>query len=178
MTDDMTKAELRKIIKAEKHRLGEDVLLQMSDRVVSLLEHHPVFIHASTVLLYYSLPDEVATHDLLMKYADQKTILLPVVVDDNLQLRVYRPERMRTGAFGIMEPEGEAFTRYADIDLAVIPGMGFDDEGHRLGRGRGFYDRLLPFIPCEKIGLCFPFQYMESIPSEPHDIRVDEVIHG
>ena len=174
----MTKSELRKSIKAEKQRYGENALLQMSGRVVSLLEHHPDFIKASTVLLYYSLPDEVATHDLLLKYADQKTILLPVVDGDNLQLRVYRPETMQTGAFGILEPEGEAFTRYFDIDLAVIPGMAFDKEGHRLGRGRGYYDRLLPLIPCKKIGLCFPFQYKDEIPAEPHDIRMDEVIHG
>ena len=144
---------------------------------MSLLEHHPVFIHASTVLLYYSLPDEVATHDLLLKYADQKTILLPVVVDDNLQLRVYRPERMRTGAFGIMEPVGQHFNDYDQIELAVVPGVAFDAEGHRLGRGRGYYDRFLPLLPhAYKLGLCFDFQKVEHVPTDANDICMDEVL--
>ncbi len=172
----MTKKELRKRIREEKKRLGDDNLLQLSECVVNRLEQHPDFVQARIVLLYSSLPDEVDTLTLLAKYAGQKTILLPVVVGDNLQLRVYQPERMMEGAFGIMEPEGEAFNDYDAIQLAVIPGMAFDKQGHRLGRGRGFYDRLLPLITCKKIGLCFPFQFLETIPAETHDVLMDEVV--
>ena len=64
----------------------------------------------------------------------------------------------------------------ADIDLAVIPGMAFDRDGHRLGRGKGFYDKLLPGIKCRKIGLCFSFQLADSVPIEPHDIVMDMVL--
>jgi len=172
----MTKSELRKHIRSEKKRIGEERLLELSERVVDHLEQHPDFLYARTVLLYYSLPDEVSTHALLLKYASLKTILLPVVVGDDLQLRVYQPELMQKGAFGIMEPRGEVFCDYDNIDLAVIPGMAFDKDGRRLGRGRGYYDRILPLIPCKKIGLCFPFQFFDNIPTETHDISVDEVV--
>lgn len=172
----MTKEELRKAIRAIKNQTSSDELTLMSGRAVERLERHLDFVNARIVLLYHSLPDEVSTRDLLLRYAGRKTILLPVVVGEDLQLRVYQPETMKTGAFGIMEPEGEPFTRYSDIDLAVIPGMAFDMDGHRLGRGRGYYDRLLPLVPCRKIGLCFPFQFVETVPSEPHDIAVDEVV--
>ncbi len=76
-----------------------------------------------------------------------------------------------------MEPAGCLFTDYSAVDLAVVPGMAFDKSGNRLGRGKGYYDRLLPLIGYKyKIGICFPFQFLDSIPVEPTDIPVDEVI--
>ncbi len=172
----MTKQELRKWIRAEKKSYGKDELKSMSDRVAGSLELHPDFIQAQTVLLYNSLPDEVSTQSLLEKYSGVKNILLPRVVGDDLELISYHPDAVHVGAFGIMEPDGAPFTDYPSIDLAVIPGMAFDAQGHRLGRGRGYYDRLLPKLQCKKIGLCFPFQFLELIPTEPHDIPMDEVI--
>jgi 5-formyltetrahydrofolate cyclo-ligase len=77
-----------------------------------------------------------------------------------------------------MEPIGEVFpeSRYDEITLALIPGMAFDAEGHRLGRGKGYYDRLLPRLSrAYKMGVCFPFQMVDAVPSEPHDQKVDEV---
>ena len=189
----MTKSELRKHIRSEKKRIGEERLLELSERVVDHLEQHPDYLYARTVLLYYSLPDEVSTHALLLKYASLKTILLPVVVGDDLQLRVYQPELMQKGAFGIMEPYGEPFTDYHLIDIALIPGVAFDADGHRLGRGRGYYDRFLsshlltvPTVPepvegvegftPHLIGVCFDFQKVESVPHDANDIPVDMVI--
>ena len=85
----------------------------------------------------------------------------------------------RFGAYNIMEPVGEVFTDYAQIDLAVIPGVAFDRQLNRMGRGKGFYDRLLPQLgDAYKIGICFDFQLVESIECEEHDIRMDEVISG
>jgi 5-formyltetrahydrofolate cyclo-ligase len=82
-----------------------------------------------------------------------------------------------------MEPVGEPFTDYALIDIALIPGMAFDAAGHRLGRGRGYYDRFLSLlIPPSSLllprffGLCFDFQKVDTVPSDDHDIPVDIVI--
>ena len=78
--------------------------------------------------------------------------------------------------YGILEPDGEPFTEYESIDLAIIPGMAFALNGKRLGRGRGYYDRLLAKIPTTyKLGLCFPFQILDAIPSDDHDVPMDEV---
>ena len=69
------------------------------------------------------------------------------------------------------------FTDYAAIDLAVIPGVAFTPDGRRLGRGRGYYDRLLArFARAYTIGLAFPFQLLEDIPTEPHDIKLNEIL--
>lgn len=135
---------------------------------------------ADTLLLYYPLPDEVDVRPLVAA-ADRagKRVLLPVCVGDELELRQYEGEAsLAPGAFGIMEPQGTLFptSDYAQIQLALIPGMAFDLQGHRLGRGKGYYDRLLPLLPnAHLMGICYGFQLLDGIPTEPHDHLVDEV---
>lgn len=132
-----------------------------------------------TLLLYHSLPDEVCTHDLIQTlYAQGYTLLLPSVVGNDLILHVYEGEQaMNRGAsFGIQESLGTPFIDYSHIDLAIIPGMAFTQQGDRLGRGKGYYDRLLPQLTCPLIGIAFPFQILPYIPIELHDIQMTEVI--
>ena len=173
----MTKAELRKQIRLLKQQYTVEELKKMSQHAIQRMEAHPSFISAQTVLLYHALSDEVDTTYLIQQYADKKTILLPTVVGDELELHIFDAEsETKTGVFGIIESEGQLFTDYSQIDLAIIPGMAFDKEGNRLGRGKGYYDRLLPQLHCPKIGLCFSFQYFDSIPCEKHDTPMDEII--
>jgi 5-formyltetrahydrofolate cyclo-ligase len=77
-----------------------------------------------------------------------------------------------------MEPTGPLFApeNYDEIELALIPGMAFDRAGHRLGRGKGYYDRLLPRLKAQLLGICFPFQLLDEVPAESHDIPVGEII--
>ena len=92
-----------------------------SAKVLAALEAHPAFRAANTILLYHSLKDEVDTHAFIRKWSDKKRVLLPVVVDNDLELRIYSgPEDMATGSYGIEEPTGELFTDYAAIDLSLI----------------------------------------------------------
>jgi 5-formyltetrahydrofolate cyclo-ligase len=172
------KKELRQEMARQKAGLTPDERLHLSAPLLAALESHPAFGAASTVLLYHSLPDEVDTHAFVRKWWRAKRLLLPVVVGADLELREYKGEEsMALGRFGIEEPVGKAFTDYGGIDLAVVPGVAFDRRGNRLGRGRGYYDRLLPSLPSTyKIGICFPFQLVEEVPAEPFDIRMDEVL--
>ena len=119
------------------------------------------------------MKDEVQTHAFIEKWSRSKRIILPVVTGDELELRVYAgPQDLAIGSYGIAEPTGAPFTDY----LAVIPGVAFDRYGHRLGRGKGYYDRLLPQIPAPKVGICFPFQLIEEVPAEAFDFRMDTII--
>lgn len=108
-----------------------------------------------------------------------KMVLLPTVVGDELELHEYLDEKAfsTSPSFDIQESTGPLFTDYAKIDLAIIPGMAFTPQGDRLGRGKGYYDRLLPQLTCPLIGLAFPFQMVDSIPTEDHDVKMDEVIY-
>ncbi|MBQ8657485.1 MAG: 5-formyltetrahydrofolate cyclo-ligase [Prevotella sp.] len=193
----MLKAELRRIMRERKRLFTQQQLDEQSLAVITRLQQHPRFLQAHTVLLYHSLPDEVNTHSLLQPSSlhpqpsslhpqpstfnhPPSTLLLPhVISDSDMELRRYTvPDDLRRGAFGIMEPCGELFTDYERIDLIVVPGMAFDAEGHRLGRGRGYYDRLLARVPNNiyKIGLCFPFQLVDHVPTDENDISMDEVL--
>ena len=115
--------------------------------MLNKLEQYPAFQQAKTVLLYYSLKDEVQTHDFVERWSKTKNIVLPVVVGDYLELRNYTGKQdLQTGSYNIEEPIGEIFNDYKSIDLAIIPGVSFDEEGNRLGRGKGYYDQLLPLL--------------------------------
>ncbi len=137
---------------------------------------------AQTIMAYYSLPDEVNTHALIDELvAEGKTVLLPKVTGaDTMELRRYTGRAdLKEGTYHILEPVGEPFTDLAAIDLILVPGLAFDAAGHRLGRGRGYYDRFLhsknrPY--CVKIGVCFDFQKVDEVPVDAHDIAMDKVV--
>ena len=137
---------------------------------------------AQTIMAYYSLPDEVNTHALIDELvAEGKTVLLPKVMGaDTMELRRYTGRAdLQEGAYHILEPVGEPFTDLSAIDLILVPGLAFDAAGHRLGRGRGYYDRFLhsknrPY--CVKIGVCFDFQKVDEVPVDAHDIAMDKVV--
>ena len=172
------KKELRKRIALLK-TLHKSTATHQSAEILAALEAHPVFRAASIILLYHSLPDEVHTHDFIRKWSTKKKILdAALTLFSEKGYAVYTsPADLAIGAYGIEEPTGALFTDYATIDLVIVPGVAFDRDGNRLGRGKGYYDRLLPRIPSAyKVGICFPFQIVEEVPAEPFDIRMDEII--
>ena len=168
---------LRKAVAQKKKSFCATTLFELSEATMTLLEENYRFKNAVTILLYYSLPDEVNTHELIERWYKTKKIILPVVVGEKLELREYNGKKSLTkGSYNILEPTTELFTDLDKLDLVIIPGVAFDKKGCRLGRGKGYYDRLLPQIKSYKIGICFPFQLYDSIPTEEFDIKMDEVI--
>ena len=173
----MDKKELRNFIRAEKRKCSGEQLKQMSEQIISKLVCHPRFEQAQTVCLYSSLPDEVSTHELLEHARVDKRVLLPTVVGENMEFHEYTSTSVLSeGCFSIQESTGPLFDDYAEIDLIVVPGMAFDAEGNRLGRGKGYYDKFLCQVDAYKIGVCFPFQYVDHVPHDEHDICVNEVV--
>ena len=176
----MTKEELRRLVRSQKRMYSAPQLQAMSAEAVARLMALPQMAAAKTVMLYYSLPDEVSTHELADRLVERgKVVVLPVVTGPaEMKLRRYRSaDDLSMGAFGIMEPTGEPFTSLAEIDLAVVPGMAFDTRGNRLGRGKGYYDRFLSQLSqATKVGLCFPFQKFPGVPTDENDVRMDLVI--
>lgn len=137
-----------------------------------------------TVLLYWSLDDEVCTHALVERlYKEGHRVLLPHVVSDTeMTLHPYAGlEQMRQGAWGILEPVTQSVD-LATLDegrdaVAVVPGMAFDANGGRLGRGKGYYDRLLKLLPyIYKVGLCYDWQVVDEVPMNEYDVRMNRII--
>lgn len=170
----MNKVECRRHIKTlvEQHR---EMLPIFSQKALEKLKTNAHFLVARRVLLFHSLKDEIQTHEFLSEVAKTKQIFLPVVRGEDMFLSEFVGEEMlRKGDFGIKEPQMPFYT--GDIDVAVVPGVAFSTDGYRLGRGRGYYDRFLSQHPCYRIGLCFSFQCLDTIPYEEHDVLMDEVI--
>lgn len=142
------------------------------------VERDEVFQQAGTVLAYWSMDDEVYTHDFVNKWAGSKTLLLPCVKGDELELRYFDgEERLQPGeGYAIPEPVGALFTDWGKIDLILVPGVAFDKSGNRLGRGKGYYDKVLKQTGAYKLGVCFDFQLVERVPVEPHDVKMDRVV--
>jgi len=159
--------------------VGKTYVYQESQSTIKVLESDEDFINSNTILLYYSLPDEIQTIDLINKYKNKKRILLPSVNGNELSLHEYSIySKLSLGKYGIMESCELEFVNYSEIDLAVIPGIAFDKSFNRLGRGKGYYDRLLPKLNCKIIGICFDFQFIDHIPAEYHDFKMNKIIHG
>lgn len=176
----ISKKELRQSVRIKVRALTEEQKICDSEKVLHKLECNSFFKKAKTVLLFYSLPDEVNTHNFIDKWSLSKKILLPVVQGEDIVLRSYVSSAdMAEGDYHIGVPTGPEFTSLTDIDLVVVPGVAFDMNGNRMGRGKGYYDRFLAQDQLQnvhKIGLCYPCQQVECVPVEDHDIPMDEVI--
>lgn len=174
------KKEIRKIIRALKGEQTQDEKVSASCTIAQKILALEEIKSSRTILLYYSLPDEVLTESLI-KYlyspeGGSKRIILPIVEGEYLTLMEYDPHMMELGYRNIMEPQGGKITDPTEVEFAVIPGVAFDSSCNRMGRGKGFYDKLLPYLKCKKAGLAYDFQIVKEIPCDVHDIPLDMVI--
>ncbi|MBR1387161.1 MAG: 5-formyltetrahydrofolate cyclo-ligase [Alloprevotella sp.] len=175
----LSKQALRHRIKTTYGTLTDQQRADWDLELAERLARHTRFEKAQTVLAFYSIANEPDTHRLCELWYRQKTLLLPKVEGKQLELRLYEgPDSLTKGAYGIMEPTGKPFDKIGKIDLAIVPGMAFTRNGLRLGRGGGFYDRLLarPDWQAYTIGFCYPFQVVDDLTVEPFDRPVDEVM--
>lgn len=173
-----SKEELRRYIREVKKQYTASEKREMSLSVWDAVEKDPHFIAACRVLVYWSMADEVFTHDFIHNWHRQKKILLPCVQGDELEIRFFDgDDKLCPGqSFGILEPEGEPCRNLDTIDVVIVPGVAFDRAGNRLGRGKGYYDKILEGIAGYKIGVCFDFQLVAHVPTDELDIRMDRVI--
>jgi 5-formyltetrahydrofolate cyclo-ligase len=143
----------------------------------------PEVAAARTLLLYASLPEEVGTDEIAAEARRRGIALVyPRCLPEGRMVlhEVDSPDALRPGRFGIREPDADAcpVRDVGDIDAALIPGLGWDRAGHRLGRGGGYYDRLLahPDWRGFRCGLFFAAQETPSVPRDAWDIRLDAIV--
>lgn len=178
----MDKDEIRRRVRARKSLLTDTERRAEADSVFEMLENLAAFVMADNVLMYHSLPDELPTRDFLDKWRTRKHMFLPRVNGPDLDILPYERTRMHLGAFHIEEPDGDDTTDISDIDLIVVPAVAYSSSGGRIGRGRGYYDRLLSRARGVKVGVAFDFQLFDDddFEAEAHDVPVDYVLtaHG
>ncbi len=171
------KSEIRKAIRAEKKRIGKDELLKMSLPVTDQIEANEKYSNANIVMLYHPLWDEVDVRPLFDRalVAGKRVILPTVKGDDIIPVEITTETEWVVGDFDILEPVAEPYG--GSIDLVVVPGVAFDNNKNRLGRGKGYYDRFLVKHPnTYRLGICFKFQIVQEVPTESFDFPMDEII--
>lgn len=176
------KRRLREEVNARRNSLLPHARTAKSHDIMQRLRALPAYDNGRYPLVYVSMPSEVQTLTLIdQRLAAGKPLAVPKVEGDGLALYEIRAvSDLVPGVWGILEPEPEK-ARPADpdmVDVVVIPGVVFDLEGHRLGYGRGYYDRLLKQLGghAAKVALAFEAQLARAVPSEPHDVHMDFII--
>jgi 5-formyltetrahydrofolate cyclo-ligase len=175
----LTKAEIRAEVRRRKRAMTAEARAAEAAAVMQLLEQTEEFQQAHRVLLYNSLPDELSTVQFLHHCLTlpDKEIFLPRVNGDDIDILPYRGDSsLSVGAFGISEPIGNELIAPGTIDLVVVPGVAFDRNGNRVGRGKGYYDRLLAQTQAVRIGVAYSCQIFDEVPAEAHDLRMHRTL--
>ena len=167
---------IRERIKKKKQQLTDKEKEIEAANVFEKIEALPEFINAHNIIIYWSMPDELPTHNFIIRWSKKKTMLLPVVKGEDMLIKPFSTkEELKQGSLGIWEPDTQK--EYLNsIDLVIVPGVAFDRDKSRLGRGKGYYDRYFINKRIVKIGVCFDFQLLKSIPIDSFDIKMDKVV--
>jgi 5-formyltetrahydrofolate cyclo-ligase len=180
---DASKKQVRQHFRQVMDGIPSDELQRRSSLACSQLIASPVYRRSDVIMVFLSLPREVDTTPLVLHaWRDGKRVLAPKV---NWEQRRMLPieivsltDNISEGQMGLREPaEGTPFS-VEQIDLVVVPGLGFDLEGNRIGRGRGFYDRFLTHEGWKgtSCGLALEVQVVERVPMSEHDATVDMLV--
>ena len=179
------KAEIRKIAFASrKNQEGKD---DLSRKIMATFVSQPEYQSAATVMYYVDVRAEVRTrHDLPDALASGKKIVVPWCNDDG-ELELFHLESMdelEIGMYKILEPRqdlrslGQKRVAVEELDVIMVPGVGFDSRGGRTGMGKGYYDKCLQHARADAslTAVCFDCQIFDEIPVQEHDIYMDKVI--
>lgn len=180
-----SKTDIRKEVRARKQALSPLSISAASREMCSILELSPLLREAEVIVAFWPMKDEIDIREYLIKIAarGEKTIYLPVITGDGImEFRLFEGEdkMVQELQFGIWEPTSREMLLPSEVGnkkiTIIVPGVAFTEKGDRLGRGRGFYDRILcSFEGATTVGVCFKCQIYEEIPVDSHDKPIDVV---
>lgn len=181
---EQSKRDLRKQLRKRRSDQSEKetVSRQLFERLQNAVEYRI----ADTILFYVDVRDEVRTQTAIYTaLVNSRRVVVPFCDDGRLQLvELQSLDELTAGAYDILEPN-DSLKKNADrrvtpsqVDLALIPGLGFDRHGGRIGHGKGYYDRLIPELTenCCRIGIAFDCQIVENVPTSVHDQFMNLVV--
>lgn len=181
----MEKKEIRREIKQAILALSPTQKQLQSQFVIDTVRRIIIQRGARVVALFAPLRDEVQIMSLVDLLPTTCRVVLPRVEDcadgkPRMAFYDYESWALNEGAYGIMEPQSQRLCAVEDIDLMVVPGVGFTRSGVRLGRGKGYYDRYLSQegFRAYTIGVCYACQLYDELPAQEHDRAVDVVVCG
>lgn len=174
------KSRLRKETKIKRKELSFNKDIHKS--IFNIFINSDIYKTSSIILAYASLNDEIST-DCIIKNAlyDDKIVALPYCINNDGLMDFYIIKSfsdLKIGSFGVREPDltkCEKLCKY-DNSIILVPGLCFDNNGYRLGYGKGYYDRFLEKHSLKSVGLCYNDLLIENIPHDKFDLPVDFII--
>jgi 5-formyltetrahydrofolate cyclo-ligase len=176
------KASLRSQVRERLKAISPTQREHDSSRARANLEQQPIWEKAQTILFFAPLPDELDIwSSLSVALAAGKHVFLPRFLSSTnsyTACEVKNPDTdLKVGQFGIREPAETCLKiPLNQLDLILVPGVAFDLHGRRLGRGKGFYDQLLPAVRGKTCGVAFDEQIVDEVPVEPHDVLLNCIL--
>jgi len=165
--------------------MSDDVRNEKTQAIEDRLFEFANFLEANIALLYMNTENEVATRNIIKRTIEHnKIVVLPVFDMEKHRMGLMKVEnlenQLKRGPRGVHEPNTAKSKKVPIdcIDIAIVPGIAFDEKGARIGTGMGFYDRLIPNLPIttRKVALSFEDQLIQQVPMEHHDKHVDIII--
>jgi len=179
----VSKEIIRQQISDRLNTLSDRDIQQKSSQACKHLCELDEFKHAQVVMVFLSLPREIDTSAAILEaFGAGKKVLIPKMIWEDRKLIPVMIEtlncEMEIGRFGLRNPTSNQTLPVSTIELVLIPGLGFDESGNRIGRGAGFYDRFLANNQFSGIrcGLAFEDQLFKTIPVSDHDMCVDLLV--
>ncbi len=179
------KQELRQKLLKQLLSLTNAEIKRRSKNVIDRLSALPIYREARKVMAYYPLKGEVDILEMVRKAIKTKRFFFPVTDKEAKELKIYEVKDLEAdfvrGPWGVREPDIRKTTKCdsGDIDMVIVPGLSFDYQHNRLGRGAGFYDRFLQGLTpsIKKVGIAFDLQIVKSLPTHLSlDQKVDIVV--
>ncbi|MBR6790278.1 MAG: 5-formyltetrahydrofolate cyclo-ligase [Oscillospiraceae bacterium] len=178
----VVKRELRAGFKEARRAMKPEEQADKDCRILERLLQLPEYREAELVLTYVSTAIEVDTRALIERaLADGKRVAVPRCTPGKIDMKFYligSLDELEPGAFGVLEPNPEKcreLRRY-DKSVCVLPGLGFDLQGYRLGYGKGYYDRFLSRYPGKNVGVCYNICLKALLPHGRYDKMVDVLV--
>ena len=176
----MTKDEIRTVMKQKRRMLTEDKVSQSGKAIAELAFSLDCIKNAQVIMSYFSAFKEPDSDYILRRiFESGKKAAVPVSNTETFDITpsfITPSSSVISGAYGIREPETVTEVQINEIDAVFIPGIAFSRSGDRLGFGKGYYDRFLSHLGGVKIGVCYDFQMLDTLPRSPHDIKMDIII--
>jgi 5-formyltetrahydrofolate cyclo-ligase len=177
--DDEERGRLRAALRAERARLPQQLAASLAAKACGRVLEMPCYATARGVVAYAAVGNELDPAPLVAAaIRSGKAVYFPRRVGDGLEFLRAIPDVLRPTPQGLLEPvAGEPLAGTATGVVFIVPGLGFDERGARLGRGSGCFDRALPrFAGAIRVGIAYEFQILPLLPEAPWDVRMDTVV--
>ncbi len=181
MTDNNAalKNKFRKECRQIREKLGEDFRHLSDTAIIKQIENWKPFCNASVILTYMPIKAEVDLRMLFARFPEKNWVLPRILpeTDHLMQFHQYLPDRMIRHAFGMQEPQADLPVIPPEaIDLVLVPGLAYDQEGWRLGYGGGYYDRFLKGFMGTSLGVIYDALLLNALPHDANDVQMDFIV--